>query len=57
MKSKKKMARVEDGSFIFPKCVLSNPYEILEFYLLIYIKHKGTIRFWSNGLTKVKEKI
>ena len=40
-----------------PKCVLPNPCIIIGFYLLIYIKHKGTIGFWSNALTKAREKI
>ena len=41
----------------FPKCVISNSYYIIGLYLLIYIEHKGTIEFWSNGLTKTREKI
>ena len=40
-----------------PKRVLQNPYRIIEFYLLIYIEHNRTIEFWSNELTKTKEKI
>ena len=39
------------------KCVLSNLGKILGLYLLIYIEHKRTIRLWSNGLTKAREKI
>ena len=26
-------------------------------HLYIYIEHKGIIGFWSNGLTKAREKI
>ena len=40
-----------------PKCVILNPRKILGFYLLIYIKHKGTIGLWSNELTKAREKV
>ena len=39
------------------KCVLLNICKILWLYLLIYIKHKGIIEFWSNGLTKARKKI
>ena len=40
-----------------PKCVISNPCQILKLYVLIYIEHEGTIGLWSNGLTEVREKI
>ena len=40
-----------------PKCVLPNPCKILGLYVLIYIKHKGTIGLLSNGLTKARAKI
>ena len=39
------------------KSVIPNPCKILGFYLLIYIEHKKTIEFWSNELTKIREKI
>ena len=40
-----------------PKHVVPNPCEIIGLYLLINIKHKGTIGFLFNGLTRAREKI
>ena len=40
-----------------PKRVLQKSLKILGLYLIIYIDHKGTIRFWSNALIKVKKNI
>ena len=40
-----------------PKCVMSNVYKIIGFYLLIYIEHKGIIELWSNRLITTREKI
>ena len=43
--------------FFSSKYVLPNADKILELYLLIYIEHKKTIEFWSNGLTLARENI
>ena len=53
-----KEVRFEDDSFLLPfMCSTKNALKILRLYLLIYIKHKGTIELWSNELTKAREKI
>ena len=54
---KKKRLGLKIVIFFSPKCVLPNPCEILELYLLIYIENKGTIELWSNGLTNTRDNI
>ena len=52
MRSKRKMARVEDGSFLLPKVCSTKPlFNSKALFTHIYIEHKGTIGLWSNGLT------